>query len=134
MSLRFGSLRYLALFGLVVLTACDLNIFGPHAEYVNRRRLTEVPPQFAVWYAETEACLCQRGNYERVKWSIADSVYLVGAPRGAIISFPDDITIRADHMDSPWAIRHESAHHITQIGNELHDENGRVSCQNGTPS
>ncbi len=61
-----------ALLAALLLTGCDLNIFGPDVCYVNRRPLVPVPDVYATWYAETEVCLGMRGDFASVRWFVAD--------------------------------------------------------------
>lgn len=113
---------------LLVLAGCDLNLFGPDLEYVNRRPMEPVPVEYAALYAETATCLGLADRFEDVRWYVADSVIVNGRHRGGVLEFPNDITMWRKVVGMDWAIRHEMAHHITGIGDALHDDRGQVPC------
>lgn len=109
--------------------ACDLNLFGPEVEYVNRRPLVPVPSVYAEWYAAVEECLGMRGDFGAVRWWIASDVRLNSTRKTGVLDFPNDITMWAAVTDEPWAVGHEMSHHILKAGDWLHDERGLVPCQ-----
>lgn len=117
---------------VLVLAGCSLDIFGPDVRYVNRRPLAPVPDAYAGWYAETEDCLGVRGDFDAVRWSVADSIMVDGVPKVGTLDFPNDITMFGRAVHVQWALRHEAAHHITGIGDDLHDARGQVPCSIGT--
>jgi hypothetical protein len=93
--------------------------------------MVPVPTVYAEWYAKTEACLEVRGDFEAVRWFVADTVMVDGAPKAGVLRFPDDVTMFAEFTAYETPVRHEMAHHIMQAGDELHDARGWVPCQSG---
>ena len=113
----------------LALTGCGWSVFGPDVVFVNRRPMDPVPPVYAGMYAEVERCLGARGDFGAVRWLVADSVMIDGVWYAGVLEFPDNVTMWSRTVALPWAVRHEMAHHITQIGDALHDEYGRVPCE-----
>ena len=113
---------------LLALAGCSLDVFGPDVRYVNREAISP-PWTFAIWYADTERCLGSRGDYNAVRWFVADSIYRDGVSAWAILAEPHDITVLATHVTGYTIIRHEAAHHITGIGMRLHDADRKVPCE-----
>jgi hypothetical protein len=110
------------------LSACT-DIFGPDdVTFQNRRPLEPVPTDYRALYFQTAKCLGIAPRYDDVRWSVADEIMKDGQPAGAATTFPDDITMRWDHVNVGTAVRHESAHHLTRRGDSLHLPDGGVPC------
>jgi hypothetical protein len=88
-----------------------------------------VPEVYALWYAAAEECLGTRGDFDAVRWWVADSVLADGRRRLGVFEPPDDITISLPWVETEVAVRHEMVHHIMGAGVATHDENGDVVCQ-----
>lgn len=112
-------MRRAILVATILLAGCDLDAFGPEVEFTNRRPLVPVPTHYATLYAATEQCLGQAGAFAAVRWLVADEIRFEGRDVVALTQ-GDDITMRTDRTDSDMHVRHESAHHITGVGEELH--------------
>lgn len=119
-------MRRLAIMALALaLAACDLT--GPDFERADVTPL-DPPPVYATWYAEVEDCLGQRGDLGAIRWFTATKLYLDGEPRGGVLRFPDEVTMRADHVTHVGAVKHEMIHHVTQIGDVLHGGSKMERC------
>ena len=124
--------RFAFCLALLTAAACDLgSIFGPDdVRYIDRRPMNPVPPEYAELYAATELCLGMSGNFGAVQFFVADEIVMDGHRKAGTLKFPNDLTMWEHLMLTPWAVGHEFSHHITGIGDALHDELGGVPCQN----
>lgn len=122
-------MRRLSIILIPVIAACSLNLFGPQLDFFNRRRMILIPPQYPEWYREAESCLGADGKYGRIRWFVADSIYVDGGTKAGVLKFPNDITMREDVANYSGSVKHEMVHHIVRRGDDLHDERGRVPCQ-----
>lgn len=104
---------------VLALVGCT-DLFGPEVEYWEHRPMDPVPAEYATWYAEVEQCLGQVGNFDAVRWFVADSIRREGRPAGAVLEFPATITMTSDYTELRWAVKHEMIHHVTQQGDEIH--------------
>lgn len=121
-------MRYIGLI-VVVLSACDMNIFGPDVRFVNQRPMAPVPAVYSEWYAATETCLGRTRDFGAVRWFVADSIVVDGRTHRGHMRPWRDATIREDHVLTEWLVRHEMAHHILRVGNDAHDEWGHLPCE-----
>lgn len=110
---------------LVLLAACDLT--GPNWERVDVQPM-DVPENYAGWYAEVEDCLGQRGDFAAVRWFTATELSIDGVSKGGITRFPDEITMLVRRVTHPWSVKHEMIHHVTQVGDAVHDTDDMERC------
>jgi hypothetical protein len=80
-------------------------------------------------YASVEACVGRYGNFDSVRWWVADMIIINGAAVSGRIEFPSDVIIHVSRVETWTTVRHEMVHHILQLGNRLHDANGDVPCE-----
>lgn len=96
------------------------SILGPELTLPPDAVETEPPAEYALWYAEVEACLDLEGDFERVRWFEVpynrwwDPVweqYAIGTWRA-----PHDIYIAQGHLDDESVVKHEMVHDVLQGG------------------
>lgn len=111
---------------LALLAGCT----SPVGLEVERERVPMDPPaEYEVWYAEVEACLSLRRGFDRIHWYVVEELRLAGVRYGGWLQFPDDITMDFYHQGHERSVKHEMAHHITQVGDALHyGPDARVPC------
>jgi hypothetical protein len=111
---------------LLLVTGCDIDLFGPEVLFRNQRQIAPLP-EYAAWYAAVERCRALHGDYEAVQWFAADSIVHEG---GAVAGYQigHRITIRTDFLRHMTVIRHEVDHHVTRTGNPLHLADGGTAC------
>lgn len=81
------------------------------------------PVSFAEAYASVEVCLGRAGDFEAVRWWVANDLWRVDAPTAiGLTAFPNDIYLYRRLWDElqrgeTWplnTVRHESIHHVLQ--------------------
>ena len=117
---------------VATLLACDT---GPLTVY-GRTPLESVPLEYSEWYSEAEACLGVLGNFDAIRWYVADSIRNEeGGDVFGYVDHPHDLTLRRDVVEAVQPVtvehfvKHELVHHILQRGNDLHDAQGNVPCE-----
>lgn len=98
-------------------------------DFFQERPWVPLPPEIAVWYAETEACvdslgLPNRRDFHQAQWFLADSINSDdGRSFGAATILPGNhISVTTPRKTNKYTIRHEAAHHITQLKSEIHTD------------
>lgn len=106
-------------------------VFGP-------RPLDPVPARYADWYADVEDCLGIRGDFDRVVWTVADSLKREGVRIEGVTLPPHEIVFEAAFFEfagehpayERWKVTHEMSHEITGEGEDLHEgPRNRVPCE-----
>lgn len=110
----------------VLLAGCGiLDLNGPDIKYWGGPyRIEPVPEEWAVWYAEVEACWGMSGNFGAIEWYGASRIKYGDRWASGLIQ-GNRITM-ASRMERH--LRHEMSHHVSWRGDELHyyDEYGRI--------
>lgn len=130
---RTGPVRSLVLAAAVLVLAagCDLNLFGPEIVAEGVRALDPVPEEYPEWYRRTESCLAESGDFEAIRWSVADTVRRGDGFTVGYLPEPDHIVMLDRYVEIEWAVRHEMVHQITGWGNDAHDGSGHFRCEVG---
>ena len=113
---------------LVVLLAACLS-FGPSVKLVNLQQLYTIPDEYLVWYHEAENCMSISRNFNKIRWSVADSIIIGGNEKLGIWIKPRGIVIVKHHIHKENTIKHEIIHYLRQ--NSEHDWK-IVHCSKGT--
>jgi hypothetical protein len=116
-----------ALLALALLCGCSVTDLD--LTYVNRRPLDPaIVEMYGRWYTEVERCLQLPGDSGSVRWHVADEIVYNGRRIYGLLKWPHNITIDRVSLWEP-TVPHEIVHHITGTGDELHDANDRVPCE-----
>jgi hypothetical protein len=121
---------------LVLALLCGCSVTGPTDREIIGVRAADpaLVESYRPIYAAVEACVGRYGNFDSVRWWVADMIMIDGAAKSGRIEFPSDVIIHVSRVETLTTIRHEMVHHIMQIGNQLHDANGDVPCEVGAIS
>lgn len=106
-----GRLReLLALF----LTACLASPFEP----VGARHVTALPPVYAVWWRQMEACARTSAPLTRVEWyEVPGEAFATPeGPRWGWWAPPHTIYVAEAHRWDEWLVEHEMLHDLLQTG------------------
>lgn len=126
---------------LLLLMSCTRQITQVVAvlRFDDQRPMIEIPTVYAQWYADTEECLGESGDFSAINWYTATKISLDGTADLGIIEYPDDITIRTDFIGWRVVVRHEMAHHIVGPDRRIHFTDNTISrvgtralCDGGT--
>ncbi len=119
---------------LLLLTGCIRHITQVVSvlKFDNQRSMIEIPAMYSQWYADTEECLGESGDFLAINWYTATKIELDGTLNLGIVEYPDDITIKAGLTRWRVVVRHEMAHHISGPDKEIHySDGGRAICDGG---
>ena len=119
---------------LLLLTGCTRQITQVVAvlKFDNQRPMVEVPAIYSQWYADTEECLGESGDFSAINWYTATKIDLDGTLSLGIVEYPNDITIKVGLTRWMIVVRHEMAHHISGPDREIHfNDATRALCDGG---
>lgn len=95
---------------------------------------TDPAAVYATWYAETEACTGETGDYPRVRWFEVPGERWFDALRNqyAVATWraPHDIYITTAHLRDPDVVKHEIIHDLLHGG--ASDDPRFLECSNIT--
>ena len=98
----------------------------------DHRPMIEIPAIYSQWYADTEECLGESGDFSAINWYTATKIEVDGTSDLGIIQYPDDITIKVGFTGWRLVVRHEMAHHISGSDREIHfNDKTRALCDGG---
>ena len=103
---------------LVVLLVACLS-FGPSVRLVNLQHLYSIPDDYPAWHHEAENCMSISRNFNKIRWSVADSIIIGGDEKWGIWMKPRGIVILKHHIHKKSTIKHEIIHYLRQNG--VHD-------------
>ena len=129
-----GNTLYWKVLVMLLVLGCTRQITQVVAvlKFDDHRPMIEIPAVYAGWYADTEECLGESGDFSAINWYTATKIEFDGTADLGIIEYPDDITIKTGFIGWRFVVRHEMAHHISGPDREIHfDNNTRALCDGG---
>lgn len=112
--------------------AFGISIFaGPDYDVYGLVSLERPPPLYEALYEQTERCLDEQGDFDRVVWFLADSIKNRQTDATyAGLRYNDAVILLKNLALQPHLIRHESIHHIMDGASE-HEAEFWKRCQYG---
>ena len=104
---------------LLAALGCD-PVIGPEFTLPPDAVRMQPGPEYAAWYAETEACVGVDGDFERVRWFEVPGErwwdplreqYAIATWRS-----PHDIYVTTAHLDDENVVKHEVVHDLLRGG------------------
>lgn len=110
-----GTARVRAALALVAL----MPFTGPCRTFLVHGAPFAPPDRYAVWYAEMEACVGRRGNYDKVRWFVLDSTIAARHAMYGVWQPPHGIYLALPAVASEAVVRHEMVHDLIGAGHPV---------------